>query len=131
MTAAGFSVCLLAGPAAAQLREPALPKASARALYVSCYLLAQGADVPRPAPNLVSPFSAMTCALHAVHAAGLRDGRPDKPGGFCMGASSRPGPEMGEAYVAYLEAHPAEFAAPDAEPLFHSAMQARWPCAPR
>lgn len=121
-------LCAAAGATGAQGAVPPLPPVNARALYVSCFLMAQGTDVPRPAPDRAYPFSALTCGLYAVHAVGLREGRPDQPGGFCMGKVSEAGRRMASAYVVYHEAHPFVGEPPDGEPRFRAAMQAAWPC---
>lgn len=130
---AAHALLLCVSPAQAETATevPPLPKVNARALYVSCYLVTQGVDVPRPAPDRVQPFSAITCGLYAVHAVGLREGRRDAPGGFCMGKSDHPAVEIASAYVLHYEAHPFSGPVPDGEARFNEAMQWRWPCRAR
>ena len=120
-------------PAHAQAQPLPAAKPTPRDLYVSCYLLIQGTDVPRGEDGKAPPFGAVQCGAVALQLIASREGAENKENHkFCLDDSAAVQTnamrEMALAYINFYELRLFKNGEPEAVPYFLLAMIHRWPC---
>lgn len=103
---------------------------TARELYVGCYLLVQGKDVPEakgPAPD---PYSAAACLMIVGIGAEREAAKPEEERTFCVPSiiAGNPYREMALAYLDFYEATEGKLAERSSIDVARAAFIAKWPC---
>lgn len=107
---------------------PSIP--TAREMYVGCYLLVQGKDVPEargPAPD---PYSAADCLIVMSIGAQHETAKSESEREFCLPSliAANPYRDMALAYLDFYEATGGKYADQNALPIVQASLIAKWPC---
>ena len=103
---------------------------TARELYVGCYLLVQGKDVPLAKGASPDPYSAASCLMVVGVGAETEAAKPQSARLFCIPSliAANPYRDMALAYVGFYEATNGKLADMNSIQAARAAFVAKWPC---
>jgi hypothetical protein len=103
---------------------------TARELYVGCYLLVQGKDVPEAKGAAPDPYSAASCLMVVGIGAEHEAAKPEAERTFCLPSiiAANPYRDMALAYLDFYEATGGKLAAKNSIEVASAAFAAKWPC---